>query len=154
MKSVRHFFAVAVLLAANAAHAVTFTNATAIMATPNFGSAYVTLTSDKDTTLTSFSSPCCDDVELHTSSMKDGVMSMRKLDTLDLKTNVPIAIAGDKGMGDSMHLMLIGAHQEMKPGQHFPIIFHFAKGASQTTSFTVVERGAKTTGNGASAAQH
>ena len=129
--------------AAFAAQATTLTDATALMATPDFGSANVTITSDTDDTLTSLTSPCCATVELHTSSMKDGVMSMRKLDKLDLKAGVPVAIAGDHGMGDSMHLMLIDAHTAMKPGAQFPITLHFVKAGAQTATFTVVARKTK-----------
>ena len=156
MKFIRPFLAAAFLFAAGAALAassITFKTATAIMSTPDLAVGYVTLVSDKDDTLTGLSSPCCDAVELHTMRMKNDTMQMRKLDALPLKAGVPVTI-GDRGAGDSMHLMLISVHKEMQPGEQFPILFHFAKSAPQKAIFTVTRRGAKTTDASAAAAQH
>lgn len=144
MRSVKSFAVAFVLLAAGAALAckcIEFKNATAIMATPTIGSAYVTFVSDKDDTLIGLSSPCCDAVELHSSTMKDGVMSMRRIEKLDLTSGVAVTLAEHNMQGDSMHLMLIGLHKEYKPGQKFPIAFTFAKEGKHEAIFTVAKRG-------------
>jgi len=157
MKCIKPISAALILLAAGAAFAataITFTQATATLATPTLGAASVTITSMQDDTLTSLSSPCCTAVELHSMTMKNDMMQMRKLDSLAVKAGAPVTIGQHSGGMDSMHLMLIGVQQPLKPGQQFPITFHFTKQGAQSTSFTVSERGAKTTMGGAAAMQH
>ena len=143
MTCVNRCIAAAILFFATSALAVDAKQATAIMATPNFGSAYVTLTSPTDDTLLRLTSPCCDAVELHSMTMSNGTMQMRKLDQLALAAGVPVAITGEHGMDDSMHLMLIGIHTPMKPGATFPVTFYFATQKPLTARFTVVERSTK-----------
>lgn len=157
MKSIKPLIAAIIVLAAGTALAckcVEFKDAVATMATPTLGGAYVTFVSDKDDTLTGLSSPCCDAVELHRMSKENGVMSMRKLDSLPLKSGVPVILGEHRGDSESMHLMLIGVHKAMKPGQKFPVTFTFAKEKPHTATFTVAKRGAKTTGTGAAGHAH
>lgn len=157
MKSVKPLFAAFIVLAAGTALAckcIEFKDAVATMATPTLGGAYVTFVSDKDDTLTGLSSPCCDAVELHRMGMENGVMSMRKIDSLPLTAGVPVVLAEHHGATESMHLMLIGVHKAMKPGQKFPITFTFAKEKPHTATFTVAKRGVKTTGTEAAGHAH
>ena len=134
MKFAKPAIATLLLLAAGAVSAaattnsVSFTDAHAILATPTLGSGYVTMTSTQDDTLTGLSSPCCDAVELHSMSMKDDTMRMRKLDSLALKAGTPTIIG--------------------------PITFHFANQTAQTASFTVTERSVKTPAGAAAHTQH
>ena len=139
------YAALALMLISGAAFACKcfeFTHASVVMATPTMGAAYVSLVSEKDDTLTSLSSDCCDAVELHTTTNENGVMKMRKLEKLDLKAGVPVEIMGE-GKGDALHLMLIGVKHAYKPGQNISITFHFAKESPHKTSFKVVTRAAK-----------
>ena len=160
MKFAKPAIATLLLLAAGAVSAaattnsVSFTDAHAILATPTLGSGYVTMTSTQDDTLTGLSSPCCDAVELHSMSMKDDTMRMRKLDSLALKAGTPTIIGKDGSAMDSTHLMLIGLHQQLAVGQQFPITFHFANQTAQTASFTVTERSVKTPAGAAAHTQH
>ena len=158
MKFAKPAIAVLLLLAASAAFAATprvaFSNATAILATPSLGSAYVTLTSTKDDMLTGFSSPCCDAVELHSMTMKGDTMQMRKLDSLVLKAGAATIIGKGADTMNTTHLMLIGVHQPLAVGQQFPITFQFAKQPAQTVNFTVTERSVKTAPDTAAHTQH
>lgn len=143
-----------VMVAVSAAYAckcIEFKDTTAVMASPTMGAAYVTLVSDKNDTLTHLTSSCCEAVELHETTKMDGVMRMRKLDSLALTSGVAVDITGEQGTGDAMHLMLIGIKKPLKPGQKFNVTFHFAKEGPHSASFTVVKRGQKP---GAATADH
>ena len=143
MMSAKRILTALILLTAGSAFAsgdVSFEKPIAITATPTLGSAYVILTSPQDDTLTGFSSPCCDAVELHSMHMSNDAMQMRKMDVLAVKANAPVNIVENHGGMDSMHLMLIGLHREFTAGQRFPITFTFAKQGKKTADFTVTRR--------------
>ncbi|HEY0563613.1 MAG TPA: copper chaperone PCu(A)C, partial [Methylophilus sp.] len=53
------------------------------------GAAYMTLTSDADTTLVAVASPNAGEVEIHSMTMNNGVMKMRMLKALPLTANKP-----------------------------------------------------------------
>lgn len=133
--------ALAVMLAATQAFAcgTTFSNPTVSFASPTMGVGYATITAKDDDTLTALRSGCCDAVELHSTTMEDGVMKMRKLDTLALKAGKPVAITKAGGM----HLMLIGPHATYKPGDPIYINFTFANAGVHTQLFTVGGKGRK-----------
>ncbi len=139
------YLSVVVLLAAGAALACDcfeFRNTTAVIASPTMGSGYLSLVSEKDDVLQSLSSDCCDAVELHKTTMDNGIMRMRKLESLPIKAGVPIEILGEKSKGDALHLMLIGLHKNYKPGEKITINFTFAKEKAHKAIFKVVKRGA------------
>lgn len=128
-----------------AASTVRIENPTAIMSTPRFGAAYGSITLAEPDTLTGASSNCCTAVEIHQSRMNNGVMQMRKLDAVAAKADRPILFVphGKAGGEDSMHLMLIGAKEPLKPGDSFDITLHFAKAGKQTARFNVAKPAAQ-----------
>lgn len=127
--------AIAATLIATAAYAcdIQATGATASFASPAMGVGYVTLKSANDDTLTGLKSNCCEAVELHSSTMENGVMKMRKLETLELTAGKPVAITKAGGM----HFMFINPHMAYKPGDVIGINLTFAKAGEHTQLFTV-----------------
>lgn len=66
------------------------------------------------------SSPIAKRTELHISEMKDGLMTMRRLDAVEIKTGAPTAFAPG-----GRHIMLIGLKQPLKDGDRFPLTLTF-----------------------------
>lgn len=83
------------------------------------GAAYMTLTSKTDMTLESVESPVAGSVEIHSMTMKDGVMRMRKLETLPLKANAPEHLAPG-----GFHLMLFDLKKPLKIGETVDFTLH------------------------------
>lgn len=127
--------ALAAMLVATAAYAcgTDFKNPTVSFVTPSMGVGYATITAKDNDTLTAIRSGCCEAVELHTSTMEDGVMKMRKLDTLELKAGKPVAVT----KAGNMHFMLINPRETYKPGDTVYINFTFAKAGEHMQTFTV-----------------
>jgi len=77
-------------------------------------------------------SPLASRVEMHSSSMAGGVMSMRKED------RVPIAAGGQATFGPgAYHLMFVGLTKTLKAGDQAPATLSFASGAKIKVAFTV-----------------
>jgi len=95
---------------------------------------YVTLVNHGSTaqTLTGVASPLAESVEIHSSSMAGGVMSMKKED------RVPVPAGGKAVFGPGgYHLMLIGLTKTTKAGDQVPATLTFASGAKVKASFAV-----------------
>ncbi|WP_068515970.1 MULTISPECIES: copper chaperone PCu(A)C [unclassified Oleiphilus] len=84
--------------------------------------AYMTLTSSIDDTLVSASSPQASMVELHLSSMSNGVMSMDHVEEIALLKGQPLKLAPG-----GYHLMLMGLKASLKEGDTFQLHLQFAK---------------------------
>ena len=77
-------------------------------------------------------SPIAARVEMHSSSMAGGVMSMKRLE------KAPVPAGGRITFGPGgYHLMLIGLKRSLKPGDQAPATLIFASGARVTTAFAV-----------------
>lgn len=85
--------------------------------------AYMTLEVTEPVTLFSATSAAAKEVEVHSMSMKNGVMEMREIKTLDLKPGKPTKL--EPG---GLHLMLIDLKQALKPGDNVSIVLHFSDG--------------------------
>lgn len=96
------------------------------------GAAYMTLTSRADMTLSRVDSPAADSVEIHMMSMEDGIMRMRMVDTLPLKTDEPVTL--EPG---GYHLMLFDLKQPLKAGTSIPITLHLQDAQGKTVEFAV-----------------
>ena len=71
-------------------------------------------------------------VEMHSTSMAGGVMSMKKED------KVPVAAGGQTTFGPgAYHLMLIGLTRTLKAGDQVPATLSFASGAKVKVAFAV-----------------
>ena len=77
-------------------------------------------------------SPIAGRVEMHSSSMAGGVMSMKKED------KVPVPAGGQITFGPgAYHLMFLGLTKTLKPGDQAPATLSFASGAKIKVAFPV-----------------
>ena len=91
---------------------------------------------DNTVTLQGAESPVADRVELHTHRMNDqGVMQMRPLGSVDIPAggSVPFQPGGD-------HIMLMGLHQALSPGDRFPLTLQFSDAEDVAVEVVVGER--------------
>ena len=98
------------------------------------GAAYITLMNhgSKSDRLISAKSSAAKMIEVHTHVHKDGVMSMQKVDGLEI---APGEVVTFKPGG--LHLMLMGLEQEMKEGEAFTIELQFEKAGEMTIEVQV-----------------
>lgn len=88
---------------------------------PN-GAAYLSISAGGAlATLVDAHTPVSDDVELHMTTMKDGAMHMRPLETLDIAPGETVTMHP----GDGVHLMLFGLNGPLKEGMTFPLMLDF-----------------------------
>lgn len=78
--------------------------------------AYLVIESAQDARLGGGESDVARAVEVHTMSMADGVMRMRRLDALLLPARTAVKLAPG-----GVHLMLVGVNRVLKPGEHVRI---------------------------------
>jgi copper(I)-binding protein len=97
------------------------------------GVGYLVVTNHgKADALVKVESPLAARVEMHSSSMAGGVMSMQKAD------RVPVPAGGQAAFAPGgYHLMLIGLTKTLKPGDKVPATLTFASGARLQTAFAV-----------------
>lgn len=82
--------------------------------------------------IVSAASPLAREVQIHQSSMKNGVASMQRV------TRVPVAAGGRVTFAPGgYHLMLMGLTKALKPGDTVPVTLTFASGATVKASFAV-----------------
>jgi len=96
------------------------------------GAAYMTLTSNTDTTLTSVESSVSDSIEIHSMTMDNGVMKMRMLDELALKAGKPTELAPG-----GYHLMLFDLKKALKAGEEVSFTLHFKDAQGKETVLNV-----------------
>lgn len=90
------------------------------------GAAYMTLQSKTDMWLEKVESPVAGSVEIHSMTMKDGVMQMRMMEKLALKANQP-----EKLEPGSFHLMLFDLKKPLKVGESVDFTLHFKDSAGK-----------------------
>jgi copper(I)-binding protein len=97
------------------------------------GVGYLTVTNGgKADVLVKVESPVAARVEMHSSSMAGGVMSMQRED------RVPVPAGGKAAFAPGgYHLMLIGLTKTLKAGDKVPATLTFASGAKLQTAFAV-----------------
>jgi len=71
-------------------------------------------------------------VEFHEMHMKGDVMHMQPVSQLEVPAHGQVALQPGNG-----HLMLVGLKRDLKPGDHFPLALHFAKGGEVTLTVEV-----------------
>ena len=84
------------------------------------GAAYMTLLSREDLTLVSVESSVTNSVEIHNMTMENGVMKMRMLENLTLKTGEPFKLAPG-----GFHLMLFDLKIPLSVGEQVQFTLHF-----------------------------
>lgn len=93
------------------------------------GAAYLTLQSAHGSTLVSTESPAAERVEIHSMTMNDGVMRMRKMDALPLPAGEVVKL--EPG---GFHLMLFDLKQPLKVGENLEFLLHFKDNAGKTST--------------------
>ena len=84
------------------------------------GAAYMTLNSKQDVKLIAVESDVTKSVEIHSMTMKNGVMKMRMLETLDLTAGKPYELAPG-----GYHLMLFNLKKPLAEGELVNFTLHF-----------------------------
>lgn len=103
------------------------------------GMGFFTVTSPEDDAITAVSSDCCSAVEIHRSEKINGMMSMRKVESLNLSKRASLkAQPNEKG---GLHLMLIGIkNPPVKEGDALDMAFTFKNSGAETVHFVVKPR--------------
>ena len=82
-------------------------------------------------------SPVAKKVELHTHTMADGVMRMRRIQAVEVHSGEPALLAPGGN-----HVMLMGLHAKLAEGQSFPVTLVFEKAGKVTVNVQVGKAGA------------
>ena len=91
--------------------------------------------------LVGVSSPVAKRAELHVSQMEGGVMRMKHLEAVEVKSGVPTSFEPS-----GRHVMLTGLKQPLKEGDAFPLVLSFANAGPVKVQVHV--RGTSGTGDG------
>ena len=83
-------------------------------------------TGEKGGALTGASSPVAEVVELHTHTMEDGMMRMRKVEKIDLPAGEVVKL-----QPGGLHVMLIGLKQKLIPDEKVQLTLIFEDGSSK-----------------------
>jgi copper(I)-binding protein len=96
--------------------------------------AFMTLVNDSQTAyaLTSVSFSGASTVEIHETSMKEGMMRMRKVSRVDIPANGSTELKPG-----SYHIMLIGLEKDMKAGMAETLTLTFSDGSQKTVEALV-----------------
>ncbi len=81
---------------------------------------------DQAHALVSARSPVAEAVELHTHSMRDGMMSMRPVERVDLPARDLVSL-----QPGGLHVMLIGLQERLELGQEVPLTLVFEDGSER-----------------------
>jgi len=76
--------------------------------------------------------PVAERVEMHSMGIRNGVMQMRSLASIDLPVGGSIEMASG-----GTHLMLLGLRQALLPGRHFPLTLNFLRAGPLHVEVTV-----------------
>lgn len=119
-------WASAIFWLAASAHAgdITVANAWARATAPGqeVGAAYFDIVSKSAAKIVKAESPAAASTEIHTMSMKGGVMEMRKIDSLELPAGKTISLAPGGN-----HIMLIGLKKPLKEGDKVAVTLTLEK---------------------------
>jgi copper(I)-binding protein len=98
------------------------------------GAGFMTLSNPdaKPDTLVSVESPLAREVQIHQSSMANGIASMQRLTRVTVPAGGRVTFAPG-----GYHLMLMGLTKALKAGDAVPATLTFASGAKVKTSFVV-----------------
>lgn len=92
----------------------------------------MTLVSDKDIDILEVSSPVAGKAEIHSMSMENNIMRMKKLERLQLKAGKPVELKPG-----GFHIMLMELNHQIKEGETVPISFVSQDGTSKKSTVTV-----------------
>ena len=89
---------------------------------------------DSDLVLKGAESPAAKMVELHTHTMKGGMMRMRQVDKIDLPAGESVAL-----QPGGLHVMMIGLQQALVPGEQIDLALVFDDGSKLAIKVPVVK---------------
>ncbi len=114
---------------AYAADPIAVTHAWAAATAPGqqVGGAYMDISSRKDARLVRAESPVAGKVMIHSMTMKNGIMEMRKVDALDIPAGKTVSLEPGK-----MHLMLMDLKKRLVPGEQVPLRLTFVQDGKET----------------------
>ena len=93
------------------------------------GAAYMTFISAQDSTFVKAETTIADSVEIHSMTMKDGVMKMRMLNELPLSAGKPEKLAPG-----GFHLMLFDVKKQLIAGEKLDLTLTFRDNAGKLTT--------------------
>ncbi|MPQ71840.1 copper chaperone PCu(A)C, partial [Pseudomonas sp. MWU12-2323] len=101
----------------------------ATVPTQSASGAFMTVTADSDSKLLSVASPVAKDVQIHEMSMKNDVMSMGPVKSVDLPAGKAVTFDPN-----GYHVMLMGLTGQLKEGESVPLTLTVenAKGEKET----------------------
>lgn len=101
----------------------------ATVPTQSASGAFMTLTADSDSKLLSVASPVAKDVQIHEMSMKNDVMRMGPVKSVDLPAGKAVKLDPN-----GYHIMLMGLTGQLKEGESVPLTLTVenAKGEKET----------------------
>ncbi|XOB63074.1 copper chaperone PCu(A)C [Campylobacterota bacterium DY0563] len=88
--------------------------------------------SNETVSLVKASSSASKVVELHTHLMKDSVMKMVQVPSIDIPANTEVSL-----QPGGFHIMLIGLNQALKEGENITLTLEFSNGESKTLTLPV-----------------
>jgi copper(I)-binding protein len=94
--------------------------------------AYLELRSRTADRLLAVSTPVARRAEVHSTSMRDGVMEMRHLEALTIPAGTPVVLKPG-----GLHLMLLGLSAPLVAGQRFPLELRFERAGVVRTEVLV-----------------
>jgi len=110
---------------------------------PN-GAAYLTVENSgtEPDRLIALETPVAEAAEVHTMSDEGGVMTMRRLDAVDIAPGAPVVF-----QPGGLHIMLIGLKTPLKAGEMAPLTLTFEKAGTITVELAI-EKPAENGGHG------
>ncbi|RMW03605.1 Transporter, partial [Pseudomonas amygdali pv. tabaci] len=99
--------------------------------------AFMRITSDTDSKLVDVASPVAKTVQIHEMSMKGDVMSMQRVNSVDLPAGKPVMLDSD-----GYHVMFMGLAAQVKEGDQVPLTLTVedAKGVKESIQVTAVAK--------------
>ena len=91
------------------------------------GGAYMDISSKTDARLVSAQSPVSGKVMIHSMTMKNGIMEMRKMKYLDIPAGKTVSLSPE-----GMHLMLMKLEKPLVEGQTVPLALIFVQDGKKT----------------------
>lgn len=133
------YLATALLLSASLANAADLSfsdaRARAVPPTADISAAFMTVTNnaDSDVAMVSAESTIAETVELHTNSMVDGKMKMRRVNQIELAANSEVQLKPG-----GLHLMLIGLKKPLVVGETVDLKINLSDGTSEQLELPIV----------------
>jgi copper(I)-binding protein len=95
---------------------------------------YLTITNngDQDERLVGFDSEAAEMVQLHESSMSNGMMSMKHIESMVIPAGESVQL-----QPGGLHLMIMGADKEAFAGESIEVDLHFSSGGMLTTTLPI-----------------